>query len=183
MTTQSSLCQPSPWLKLNVFVSRNKTQDQGPTAHVQNAVTGVQSAASVRRPSATLTFVLIAQVQFLATLSLVDNTGAKDSTLAGFAEKLRCDSCLGQAWNIFPPSLQTGGGAWDPNVFAGGHQMQALSPLCCRELFSLHPWQPRLINRTLFVHFLLEGGSISGLPRVLPRASRRSNPGRKEKTA
>lgn len=57
---------------------------------------------------------------------------------------------IGQAWTIyFPPSLQAKYGAWDPNVFAGGHQAQALPPLCCRELFSLHHWQPRLINRTL----------------------------------
>lgn len=36
-----------------------------------------------------MAFVLIAQIQFLATLSLVSNTGAEDSSLTSFTENLR----------------------------------------------------------------------------------------------
>ena len=46
---------------------------------------------SNRRPSATLAFVLMTQLQFLATLSLVDYTVREDSWLADFVTGLRCD--------------------------------------------------------------------------------------------
>lgn len=59
-------------------------QGQEPTAGIQTTG-GVNTSASVRQPSSTLAFVLIAQIQFLATLALVDNTG----TVADFAAKLR----------------------------------------------------------------------------------------------
>eukprot|EP00903_Cladosiphon_okamuranus_P009469 g9024.t1 len=62
-------------------------------------VAGGQNTArsSLRRPSATLAFVVIAQIQFLATLSLVSRTGgAIDSRVSSFAENLR--------WvNLWPP--------------------------------------------------------------------------------
>eukprot|EP00903_Cladosiphon_okamuranus_P017681 g16281.t1 len=58
---------------------------------------GETNTASVRQPSATVAVMLIAQVQFLATLSLVDNMGAEKSALADFAENLR--------WvNLWPPA-------------------------------------------------------------------------------
>lgn len=71
-----------------LIVAQNNTQGEGATASVPNAA-GAQSTASVRQPSATIAFVLIAQIQFLATLSLVDNMGAEDSTLSDFADNLR----------------------------------------------------------------------------------------------
>ncbi|CAN0101373.1 unnamed protein product, partial [Scytosiphon promiscuus] len=59
--------------------------------------TGTLNSASIRQPSATMAVVLVAQIQFLATLSLVDNTGAEDSTLSDFTENLR--------WvNLWPPT-------------------------------------------------------------------------------
>eukprot|EP00903_Cladosiphon_okamuranus_P012907 g12051.t1 len=68
----------------------------GTTVTVQNPA-GAQNTPSVRQPSATVAFVLVAQIQFLATLSLVDSTGAEDSTLSGFTENLR--------WvNLWPPA-------------------------------------------------------------------------------
>lgn len=72
--------------KSKLFLAPYKTQEPNP--RVVNPV-DARSAASVRQPSATLAFVLIAQVQFLATLSLVDNTGAGESTLSGFTDNLR----------------------------------------------------------------------------------------------
>lgn len=50
---------------------------------------GATNSASIRQPSATMAIVLVAQIQFLATLSLVDNTGAEDSTVSAFADNLR----------------------------------------------------------------------------------------------
>lgn len=47
--------------------------------------------ASNRRPSATLAFVLMTQLQFLATLSLVDYTVRQDSWFGDFITGLRCD--------------------------------------------------------------------------------------------
>lgn len=47
--------------------------------------------ASKRRPSATLAFVLMTQLQFLATLSLVDYVMDEESWLADFVTGLRCD--------------------------------------------------------------------------------------------
>lgn len=47
---------------------------------------------SNRRPSATLAFVLMTQLQFLATLSLVDYTVAEDNWLADFVVGLRRDT-------------------------------------------------------------------------------------------
>lgn len=49
------------------------------------------SRASNRRPSATLAFVLMTQLQFLATLSLVDYAVSEDSWLADFVTGLRCE--------------------------------------------------------------------------------------------
>lgn len=49
----------------------------------------VLKSASIRLPSATLAFVLVAQIQFLATLSLVDKTDGETSTFFEFAENLR----------------------------------------------------------------------------------------------
>lgn len=48
-------------------------------------------AKSSRRPSATLAFVLMTQLQFLATLSLVDYTVTEERWLADFVTGLRCD--------------------------------------------------------------------------------------------
>ncbi|CAB1104649.1 unnamed protein product [Ectocarpus sp. CCAP 1310/34] len=45
--------------------------------------------STFRNPSSTMAFLLTSQVQFIATLSLVDNTGAEDSALSGFANILR----------------------------------------------------------------------------------------------
>ncbi|CBJ33896.1 hypothetical protein Esi_0679_0001 [Ectocarpus siliculosus] len=42
-----------------------------------------------RNPSSTMALVLTSQIQFLATLSFVDNTGAEDSALSGFTNALR----------------------------------------------------------------------------------------------
>ena len=52
-------------------------------------------AASVRPPSVTLAILLITQIQFLATLSLVDSTGANDSLLSELVRNLRSDWCQG----------------------------------------------------------------------------------------
>lgn len=49
----------------------------------------VSRNASNRRPSATLAFVLMTQIQFLATLSLVDYAVTEDSWLADFIVGLR----------------------------------------------------------------------------------------------
>lgn len=48
-----------------------------------------QSHVSTRRPSSTLTFVVMTQLQFLATLSLVDSTVVESSFLADFVTGLR----------------------------------------------------------------------------------------------
>ncbi|CAM9800080.1 unnamed protein product [Ectocarpus fasciculatus] len=57
---------------------------------------GVQPHVSVRAPSVTIAVLLITQIQFLATLSLVDSTGAEDSLLAELTRNLR--------WvNLWPP--------------------------------------------------------------------------------
>lgn len=45
--------------------------------------------ASKRRPSATVAFILMTQLQFLATLSLVDATVAEDAWLSDFLLGLR----------------------------------------------------------------------------------------------
>ena len=50
---------------------------------------GASTSNSIRRPSATIAFVLIAQIQFLATLSLVSRTGATDSNVSSFANNVR----------------------------------------------------------------------------------------------
>lgn len=44
---------------------------------------------SARAPSAILGAVAVTQLQFLATLSLVDDTGGEDSSLPGFADSFR----------------------------------------------------------------------------------------------
>ncbi|CAM9193318.1 unnamed protein product, partial [Ectocarpus sp. 13 AM-2016] len=52
---------------------------------------------SARAPSAILGAVAVTQLQFLATLSLVDDTGGEDSSLPGFADSFR--------WaNLWPPA-------------------------------------------------------------------------------
>jgi len=48
-----------------------------------------RGASGMRQPSATLAFVLTAQIQFLATLSLVASIRARDSSLSSFAKNLR----------------------------------------------------------------------------------------------
>ena len=61
------------------------------------ATPSAESVSRFRAPSATLAVVLVGQIQFLATLSLVDTTGAEDPTGAEnswtleFARYLRCD--------------------------------------------------------------------------------------------
>ncbi|CAM9909350.1 unnamed protein product [Ectocarpus fasciculatus] len=55
------------------------------------------SSSSIRRPATTMAIVALGQLQFLATLSLVDNTGTEDSELSDFANNLR--------WvNLWPPA-------------------------------------------------------------------------------
>eukprot|EP00752_Nemacystus_decipiens_P003432 g3173.t1 len=61
-----------------------------------NAVANANQNAP-RAPSAILGAVAVSQLQFLATLSLVDNTGSEDSSLPGFADSFR--------WvNLWPPA-------------------------------------------------------------------------------
>eukprot|EP00903_Cladosiphon_okamuranus_P014942 g13833.t1 len=48
-----------------------------------------QGTSSFRTPSSTIGFLLTSQIQFLATLSLVDNTGDEDSAVSKFADSLR----------------------------------------------------------------------------------------------
>ena len=50
-----------------------------------------QAAAhgTIRSPSATMAFVLTSQLQFLATLSFVDDTGVEGSALSGLTNNLR----------------------------------------------------------------------------------------------
>ncbi|CAM9702642.1 unnamed protein product, partial [Laminaria digitata] len=56
----------------------------------------IQSSARLRAPSATMAMVLMGQIQFLATLSLVGSTGVEDSWVLDFAKQLR--------WaNLWPP--------------------------------------------------------------------------------
>ncbi|CAM9575765.1 unnamed protein product [Ectocarpus sp. 8 AP-2014] len=56
----------------------------------------VQPHVSVRAPSVTIAVLLLTQIQFLATLSLVDSTGAEDSLLSELTQNLR--------WvNLWPP--------------------------------------------------------------------------------
>ena len=55
----------------------------------QSATSSVQSSSRVRAPSATMSLVLVGQIQFLATLSLVESTGADDSWILDFAKHLR----------------------------------------------------------------------------------------------
>ncbi|CAM9536684.1 unnamed protein product, partial [Ectocarpus sp. 12 AP-2014] len=45
--------------------------------------------STFRNPSSTMALVLTSQIQFLATLSFVGNTGAEDSALSGFTNALR----------------------------------------------------------------------------------------------
>eukprot|EP00903_Cladosiphon_okamuranus_P017691 g16290.t1 len=61
-----------------------------------NAATNANQNAP-RAPSAILGAVAVSQLQFLATLSLVDDTGGEDSSLPGFADSFR--------WvNLWPPA-------------------------------------------------------------------------------
>ena len=57
----------------------------------QPSIETAQGSSSVRAPSATMALALVGQVQFLATLSLVDTTGAEASYVLDFAENLRCE--------------------------------------------------------------------------------------------
>ncbi|CAN0463533.1 unnamed protein product, partial [Ectocarpus sp. 12 AP-2014] len=53
--------------------------------------------SSIRRPATTMAIMVVGQLQFLATLSLVSNTGTGDSELSDFANNLR--------WvNLWPPA-------------------------------------------------------------------------------
>ncbi|CAN0007882.1 unnamed protein product [Ectocarpus fasciculatus] len=62
-----------------------------------NAAASNAEQPSARAPSAILGAVAVTQLQFLATLSLVDNTGGEDSSLPGFADSFR--------WaNLWPPA-------------------------------------------------------------------------------
>ncbi|CBN79737.1 hypothetical protein Esi_0430_0011 [Ectocarpus siliculosus] len=62
-----------------------------------NAATSNANQPSARAPSAILGAVAVTQLQFLATLSLVDDTGGEDSSLPGFADSFR--------WaNLWPPA-------------------------------------------------------------------------------
>ncbi|CAM9250711.1 unnamed protein product [Hapterophycus canaliculatus] len=71
-------------------------QGQPTTAGGETGVS-VPNSASIRQPSATMAVVLVTQIQFLATLSLVDNTGTEESTVSDFADNLR--------WvNLWPPA-------------------------------------------------------------------------------
>lgn len=66
--------------------------EKGPASTSPDAERGdgeVSRNASNRRPSATLAFVLMTQLQFLATLSLVDYAVTEDSWLADFVVGLR----------------------------------------------------------------------------------------------
>lgn len=76
------------WAETSPFRFNLYVQGQGTIAGGENQVS-VPNSASIRQPSATMAVVLVAQIQFLATLSLVDNTGAEESTLSDFAENLR----------------------------------------------------------------------------------------------
>ncbi|CAN0416896.1 unnamed protein product, partial [Laminaria digitata] len=55
----------------------------------QSATSSMPGSATLRAPSATMALVLMGQMQFLATLSLVDSTGAEDSWILEFAKHLR----------------------------------------------------------------------------------------------
>lgn len=64
-----------------------------PTRSTQEAA-NLRSSYSVRAPSATLALVLTGQLQFLATLSLVNSTGDADSLVSHFADNLRYDASV-----------------------------------------------------------------------------------------
>lgn len=69
-----------------VGASRDDRENQAPDAvESEDIARGV----SKRRPSATLAFVLMTQLQFLATLSLVDSTVNSDTWLSDFLIGLR----------------------------------------------------------------------------------------------
>lgn len=70
-----------------VFSSGDGVQELPRTSFVQNV-------SSIRTPSATLALLVVSQIQFLATLSLVDSTGAEDSLFLKFAGILRFDISL-----------------------------------------------------------------------------------------
>ena len=57
----------------------------------QSSMVTTQGSSSVRAPSATMAVVLVGQIQFLATLSLVEPTGNEDSWVLDFAENLRSE--------------------------------------------------------------------------------------------
>lgn len=52
-------------------------------------VLAAASLPSIRRPSSTLVWLMVVQVQFLAVLSLVDSVGSENSWLSNFLESLR----------------------------------------------------------------------------------------------
>lgn len=56
--------------------------------HLRQAASNANQP-SARAPSAILGAVAVTQLQFLATLSLVDDTGGEDSSLPGFADNFR----------------------------------------------------------------------------------------------
>lgn len=65
----------------------NATVDGGPLSPCKQAANA--NANAPRAPSAILGAVAVSQLQFIATLSLVDNTGGEDSSLPGFADSFR----------------------------------------------------------------------------------------------
>lgn len=65
------------------------------------------SRTSKRRPSATLAIVLMKQLQFLATLSLVNSVVREDSWLSDFILGLRCDHCTPPV-SILPSAFSAG---------------------------------------------------------------------------
>lgn len=64
-----------------LFFLSFKTREQAASSANQNA----------RAPSATLGAVAVTQLQFMGTLSLVDNTGGEGSSLPGFTDSFRCE--------------------------------------------------------------------------------------------
>lgn len=79
-----------PWLGIPAGSGRSSIQESG---------TGESGDSSRgRNPSATISMVLVSQVQFLATLALVDSTGVEGSWLLEFVESLRGEKIVSSSY-------------------------------------------------------------------------------------
>lgn len=79
----------NPPLLCPCVLSRKCQGLSGVNVHTAANAQAATNSASIRKPSATLAFVVMSQIQFLATLSLVDYTVEENSWLSDFSSGLR----------------------------------------------------------------------------------------------